>query len=374
MMRVLYVNHSCVLQINQTRLAKLAELPGIEVAVLAPTWWRERDVDKTYAFEHPGETSYKVYPTKAYLAFHPNLYFYYPPALQKVIEDFKPELIHIEQEPFSLCGFQLVRAGKRRGVKLVMTTLQNLDKRYPLPFRIIERHNLKSIDHLIAGTEQIRRLWQKRAGRDDTLVIPLGYDPAKFHPQDCSLLRARLNLKGFVIGYLGRLIEAKGLATLLQAAAKLNSELSLLVDGRGPYKTTMIELARELELEDNLVFVDPSHDEVPDYINCMDVLVLPSFSTPRWTEQFGRVLVEAMACGVPVIGSSSGAIPGVIGDAGLIFEERNAEYLTCQLKRLMDDTALRHELSRRGIERALTEFTWAKVVQRMYAVYQQCFG
>ncbi len=371
-MRVLYINHSCVLRVNQTRLVELAKLPNIEVALLAPTQWRERNIGATYTFQQPKENSFKAYSIKTYLNFHPIFYFYEPFRISQIIKEFKPDLVHIEQEPFSLSAFQLVRAGKRQGVKLVMTTYQNLDKKYFPPFSLIESYNLRSINHLIAGTEQIKRLWQRRSGREDISVIPLGYNPAKFHPQRCQTLRNSLNLKSFVIGYLGRLIEAKGLATLLQATAILKEKFTLLIDNQGPFKKRMVELAQTLGLGEKLVFIEPSHEEVPDYINCMDVLVLPSFTTSRWTEQFGRVLIEAMACGVPVIGSSSGAIPWVIGDAGLIFQERNPGDLAHQLERVINDTTLRQNLKKKGTERALAKFTWKKIAQKMHTVYEKC--
>ncbi len=121
-MRVLYINHSCVLRVNQTRLVELAKLPNIEVALLAPTQWRERNIGATYTFQQPKENSFKAYSIKTYLNFHPIFYFYEPFRISQIIKEFKPDLVHIEQEPFSLSAFQLVRAGKRQGVKLVMTT------------------------------------------------------------------------------------------------------------------------------------------------------------------------------------------------------------------------------------------------------------
>ncbi len=371
-MRVLYVNHSCVLKINQTRLTELAKSPDIELALLAPMRWRERDVGKTYIFQYTKESPFRCYPTKACLNFHPILYFYEPFRIRQIIKEFKPDLVHIEQEPFSLSAFQLVRIAKREGMKLVLTTLQNLDRHYPSPLRVIEHYNLQHIDHLIAVTDEIKCLWQKRSAREDISVIPLGYDPAKFHPQSCQALRNSLNLRGFVIGYLGRLIKAKGVITLLQATAKLKREFTLLISGRGPYKKNIIESAKKWGLGNKLVFVEPSHQEVPNYINCMDVLVLPSFTTSRWAEQFGRVLIEAMACGIPVVGSSSGAIPWLIGDAGLIFQERDADSLGHQLERVMNDASLRNRLKNKGRERALVEFTWGKIAQKMHSVYQKC--
>jgi glycosyltransferase involved in cell wall biosynthesis len=104
----------------------------------------------------------------------------------------------------------------------------------------------------------------------------------------------------------------KGLATLLKAFSLLiqNPACHLLIVGSGDYREEMLSLASQLGIRERMILVDavPAED-VPRYINCMDVLVLPSITTPGWVEFFGRVLVEAMVCQVPVIGSSSGEIP-----------------------------------------------------------------
>ncbi len=103
----------------------------------------------------------------------------------------------------------------------------------------------------------------------------------------------------------------------------------------------------------------------------LDVLVLPSLTRPNWKEQFGRVLIEAMACGVPVIGSSSGEIPYVIGDAGLIAAEGNVAALRASLQRLAGDRALRTELAARGRRRVLERFTHEHVARQTMTVYRE---
>jgi glycosyltransferase involved in cell wall biosynthesis len=114
--------------------------------------------------------------------------------------------------------------------------------------------------------------------------------------------------------------------------------------------------------------------QMPAYYRQLDVLVLPSRTRPNWKEQFGRVLVEAMACGVPVIGSDSGEIPHVIGDAGLIFPEGKADILRAHLSRLMGDPTLHADLARRGRERVLARFTQAQVAAQTYQVYRSVLG
>ena len=109
---------------------------------------------------------------------------------------------------------------------------------------------------------------------------------------------------------------------------------------------------------------DVSHDEVPAYLRAMDLLCAPSRTTARWTEQFGRMLIEAMACGVPVLASKSGEIPHVVGDAGVLIPEDDPVKWTEAIDSLVADAATRAELSARGLARARAEFAWPVVARR----------
>jgi glycosyltransferase involved in cell wall biosynthesis len=113
----------------------------------------------------------------------------------------------------------------------------------------------------------------------------------------------------------------------------------------------------------------PSGD-VPAYLNQLDVLVLPSRTQSNWKEQFGRVLVEAMACGVPVVGSTCGEIPNVVGDAGLVFPEGDTDALRGRLNQLMTTPELRCRLGQAGRERVLAHFTQAEIARRTVELYR----
>ena len=109
---------------------------------------------------------------------------------------------------------------------------------------------------------------------------------------------------------------------------------------------------------------------MPQRLRELDALVLPARTQANWREQFGRVLVEAMACGVPVVGSTCGEIPGVIGDAGLVVPEGDVAALADALRRLRDDHQLRADLGGRGRARVLEHFTHAHVAQATVQVYR----
>jgi len=109
---------------------------------------------------------------------------------------------------------------------------------------------------------------------------------------------------------------------------------------------------------------------VPQYLRQLDLVVLPSITRPNWKEQFGRALIEAMACEVPVIGSSCGEIPNVIGDAGLVFPEGDVAALRGHIESLQCDPARRREMGERGRARVVEHFTQGRVAAETYAVYR----
>jgi glycosyltransferase involved in cell wall biosynthesis len=176
----------------------------------------------------------------------------------------------------------------------------------------------------------------------------------------------------FVIGFVGRLLARKGLFVLLEALAELDGAWELHVVGTGEARAEAEALAERLGIAQRVVFMgqQPS-TAMPAIMRRFDVLVGPSLSTPRWKEQFGRMLVEAMACGVPAIGSDSGEIPNVIGDAGLVVPEGDSVALRAAIARLRDDATERRTIAERGRARVLALFTQEAVARRTYVVYQE---
>jgi glycosyltransferase involved in cell wall biosynthesis len=174
------------------------------------------------------------------------------------------------------------------------------------------------------------------------------------------------------VGYAGRLVEEKGLWILLEALAELDGDWRLELYGHGPLKSALRSKAISWKLDERVVFATPvASTDVPSRLRRLDALVLPSLTRPNWKEQFGRVLVEAMACGVPVIGSDSGEIPNVIGEAGLCFPEGDASALRDCLSRVMHSEELRNELSARGRARVLERFTHGRIAAATGEVYRQ---
>ena len=176
-----------------------------------------------------------------------------------------------------------------------------------------------------------------------------------------------------VLGYLGRLSPEKGIQDIISALPSLPTNTRLLIVGGG-VSTEIEHLAQQCGVGDRLIFTGAiNRVDVPRYVNAMDVLIVPSRTTPRWKEQFGRVIAEASMCGVPVIGSSSGAIPEVVGENGLIFPEGNVRMLAAAAHLLLDQPQFRLELGMHAHRYARQHFTWERVARDRYALYQEIF-
>ncbi len=298
-----------------------------------------------------------------------HLYLY--PGISSIIGREKWDLIHLDEEPFNLATYHALRRCSNH--RAVFTTWQNLMKRYPPPFDLFERYVYQNAAGAIAGNVESLDLLRKRGFCKPAVHIPqLGVDPTIFCKQDSSALRRKLALdSSFVVGFIGRLHREKGVDTLIRAFAMLPVSSVLVLVGRGPHRPELEALIEHFGLAKRIRWV-PWVDsrDVAEYMNAIDVLVLPSRTRRNWKEQFGRVLVEAMACETCVIGSNSGEIPRVVGDAGMIFHEGDERELADRLQQIMDSPLLRETLGRRGRQRVLEQFTYAKIAAETVRFYR----
>jgi len=212
-------------------------------------------------------------------------------------------------------------------------------------------------------------------------VLPHGVDPTVFAPRSGVARPREFPESGATVGYACRLDAAKGVWDLLEAARLAAqhgaSEFSLVLIGGGPLRGDIVRAAKHAEdIPPVRVIQHVPHRQMPAYLNALDVLVLPSRTTPRWKEQFGRVIIEALACGVPVIGSDSGHIPHLINDTGggLIFPEGDVKALAENIERLLNNPVERELLAQRGRQQVLEKYTWGRIAQRVTDVLLEIGG
>lgn len=361
-MKVLMISKACVVGAYQKKLEELASFPDVDLTVIVPPFWKdERGIVR---LERAYTAGYRLVVKPLALNGHFHLHFF--PGLRQFVQELRPDILHVDEEPYNLSTWQAMRAARSTGARCLFFTWQNLRRDYPPPFSWMERYVLASANHAIAGNREAARVWREKNYRGPITVIPqFGVDPSLYPYRKPRPLGDR----PFVIGYVGRLVEEKGVDLLVQGAAQLQGNWQIRIVGSGPFRAPLEKLARRLGIASRFQIQAPlPSTEIPQIMQELDVLVLPSRTRRNWKEQFGRVIVEAMACGVPVIGSSSGEIPFVIGNAGLIFPENDANALRNALDRLRDD-ALRQELARTGRDRVLAHFTQAQVAKQTRDVY-----
>ena len=374
-MRVLIISHNYVHQAPRAKLRALGALPDVDLSVIVPKQWRFQPQGwvRALASEEP---EYRLFTLSTLITGKEGLCVYV--GLWKKLREIRPDIIHIEHGTASLSLAQILLLGQLGGLKIktVFFTWVNRNYQLKFPLNIAEQYNIGRSDGAIAGNRDAFDVLGNRGFNKLITVLPLwGIDVSLYSSRDSNAIRQSLGIidEKFVVGYVGRLVRAKGLLYLIKALAQVPNS-ALLIAGNGPLREEMAMLAQNLGVDVKFAGVIP-HTQVVGYMNAMDVMVLPSLTTPSYDptfkEQFGHVLIEAMACKTPVIGSDSGEIPNVIGEAGLVFHEGDVDDLTEKLQLLMDNPSLRAELAAKGRQRVLEKYTHQRIAQETYQVYQE---
>ncbi|MDQ6746701.1 MAG: glycosyltransferase family 4 protein, partial [Candidatus Dormibacteraeota bacterium] len=217
-------------------------------------------------------------------------------ALTRAIDDFKPDLVDVHEEPYFIGGIQATLAARR--IPVVMYAAQTREKFLPPPFGYLHSRVLRRVRAFYPCCLEAADLLRRRGFQGPLEVVPLGVEEELFAVQPT----------GDRIGFIGHLVVEKGVDQLMGYGSRL------LCIGAGPLELDLRAAGAEVR-------VARSTAEIAAALAQMAVLVAPSITTPRTREQFGRALAEAMAAGVPVVAYDTGAFPEVVGDAGIIVEE-----------------------------------------------------
>ncbi|MCL4504423.1 MAG: glycosyltransferase family 4 protein [Chloroflexi bacterium] len=365
-MRVTLLSKALVVGAYQRKCELIAENNDIELTVLVPPAWRTgKRYDRLERLYTDGY-DLRVLPLRMNGSFH----LHYYPALARELARLRPDILHIDEEPYNLATYLALRAAQACHAKTVVFSWQNILRQYPPPFRWMEHYVLAHVDSLIAGSASARTVMRAKGYQSDAPVIPqFGVDTEVFLPK--TRTKKGDGNTPFTIGYAGRLVREKGIDVILQALAGLPEQIHAVIVGAGDQAEPLHMVAEKLHIGERVRFLPPVPSaQMPDVYSNLDVLVLPSRSQPNWKEQFGRVLIEAMACGIPVIGSRCGEIPNVIADAGLIFDEDDVAGLRDCIMQLFNQPALREGLALRGRARVMAHYSMRQVASETVAVYR----
>ncbi|MBN1348786.1 glycosyltransferase family 4 protein [candidate division KSB1 bacterium] len=374
---MLYIEHAAAYPEEQNKYVTLSKLPYLDIVLIRPESWK--DGSRTENFKmHARASSFKsVLANSAFKGFRHRSFF--TNNVGKAFRNFQPDIIHLFEEANTFFSLQalILKLMYCRSAKLIFDNFQNIitdhvDYRfYPL-YESIEKLVFKHAICATARYEGSKQFLEHKNFKKRIYELPWGTDVSRFRPTDGSHIRQRYKLDGFTIGYIGRIENEKGIFLLLDAIANIKQDITLLVAGTGSAKQKMLEMAEKYRLGKKFRYVGYiSHSELPAFYSALDCIVVPTITMNRCKEQFGRVLVEAMACKTPVIGSTSGAIPSVVGNAGLVFRENDVDDLVQKIVLLANNVELRQRYSQAGKQRVHQCFSLQKFSERCLEIYHE---
>jgi glycosyltransferase involved in cell wall biosynthesis len=365
--RLLSIAHSYCVELNRSLARELARAGAgeWEVTAVAPSFF-QGDL-RPIALERSGCDNYRLEAAPAFLTRRIHVFFYGLRLRQILREGW--DLVHCWEEPYILAGGQIAWWTPTR-TPYVFWTGRTIVKKFPPPFSLIERYCVdRCAGWMARGELGVRAMAARGYGNKPHCAMPLGVDTERFRPDAAARksVRARLGWDDNatavpVIGFMGRFVPEKGLAMLMRVLDRLRSPWRALFLGGGPMEPQLRDWAAAYK--DQVHILAAAHAEVPAYLNAMDLLCAPSQTTPGWSEIFGRMLIEAFACGVAVVAADSGEIPSVVSDAGVIVAERDENAWVNALEILLASRESRLELAARGRHRACADYGWPAIAKR----------
>ena len=360
-LKILSIAHTAVRHsAGRLRYYPLAARSDLDVHLVVPTRWHQ--FGRTLIADPPTENvrlTVHVLPIRLSRMGRAAWYLHFYPGMRRLIKQIRPDVIHLWEEPWSIVALQACLL--KGAAALVLETDQNTLKHLPPPFEVVRRYVQSYADHILSRSVDATKVLRATGYTGPVATIGYGVDQQTFWPGPAAK-KSGSTSSGLRIGYVGRLVEEKGIDDALEALTRTASYVSLAIMGEGPHELRLRQRVDDLQIGDRVVFRKwgEPHD-VADFLRGLDVLVLLTRTTREVREQFGRVIIEAQACGVPVIGSRSGAIPDVIGEGGWIVPERDPQGLAKLLDEIASDENARKSRGIAAQRNVATRFTYEAV-------------
>jgi glycosyltransferase involved in cell wall biosynthesis len=360
---ILAIGHAPILQVNR-RMYRAFARKGWKIELAIPDrhpWTLE---PARVEVRHPDDPPIHYLPVKG---FYTRTWSFV--GLTRLLAARRPRFVYLENEPDSVMAWTVGRWCVRNDAQLVVNTNEN---DVPPVFEALRKRGLKPalrslrtrlwaratrpyIAHVVAICEDGRAAMRAIGFGDAVTVAPLGFDAALFFPDESRRIavRRQLGLELPVIAYFGRLARNKGVHLLVSALGRLKHlRWQFLIDGltaaSDEYALQLRACISEMGIEERTTSITATHEEIPDFMRAADIVVLPSI----WREQYGRVAPEAMACGCTVIAADIGALPELVGSAGLLVPPGDVGALTSTLEELLEAPEKCQQLAKAAVARA----------------------
>jgi glycosyltransferase involved in cell wall biosynthesis len=333
---LLVVSHACVVAANQEVYRCLRER-GMSLKLVVPDRWADAYRENKFLPSALSGMEDAIIPVRTVGVGRPQRHSYLGNPIG-LIRRLQPDVIVIEEESHSLAALEWGMAASRLGVPFGVQVAETLDRSLPTLIVRSRKRILRNAAFVMARSPAAGHLASEWGARGEVALVPHAVP-------SWPTCRERRPSGPFTVGYAGRLVPEKGLDDLVTAVLRMETPARLLLVGDGPMRDQLQRMAPSVE-----VIVGRRHEEMDKVFTEMDVLVLPSRATATWEEQFGRVLVEALWCGTPVVGAESGQIPWVVNTTGggRTYPEGNISALSMILDELAGDPDQRDALASQG--------------------------
>jgi glycosyltransferase involved in cell wall biosynthesis len=353
--KLVVVSSASILFVNRAAYRSLALDYGVDLHLVIPFFEGDSNLDLNHdVFEGEGfEVTYLKLS-----GLHTR--FQIAKNFRALINNLKPSHMLMDFDPATLIVLQAIFFSRKFKTKIAVISLENFERNFlreswfgvikcniKLAFGGLFAHSILcyvkskiSVSYAVSNDGiNVLRGW----GFATVYKSPLGFDDKLFHKKPLQNSQNLKNMMGIcdrTIAYFGRLVPEKGLDVLLDALVlikdlKWHFLLDTFKDYQSPYESHLLQKIEQLDLNDRVIYFDANHSEMPDFINIADVVVLPSIQTPKFKEQYGRVIQEVMACEKIIVGSNTGAIPELIGEYGYLFSEGDVKLLADILRNLI---------------------------------------
>jgi glycosyltransferase involved in cell wall biosynthesis len=277
-------------------------------------------------------------------------------ALRRLLTDIRPDIVHVEEEPESPAAFAMVHEALKLEIPSVVFSWRSLPRRYGFMERRRRKRTLAEACGVIGGNRIAEGLLAEAADGVPTMSLPQnGVTPPPVIEREPRQLLS--------LACVGRLVPERGVDMLLRACGQLMGPWQLVVAGTGPEQEELEEQAERLGLAARIRWMGPvSRTQITALWPEIDCLVVPSRSTPTWTEPYSPVLIDAMANGVAGVVTAEGALPELVGDAGIV--TRSDEELLTALQELIATPSRRTELGQAARLRVLERYSNAAIARK----------
>lgn len=367
-MRAVVISRTYINPAFRGKLRSLAGM-GCAIAVAVPEHWHQPITGGSLSASWGDDAGVRIVPVKVRnIGGRNSSAVWDRSTLRKLLRDFRPDVLQIEEEPWSQVASVVTRLCARMKIPPVLFSAESVSRSYVFSQRWRRARSVKRAAGFIGENKVAAGLLSR--GRPDvpTIVIPqVGVSiPRMLTP---------IPHQRFTIGFVGRLVPEKGLDILLRAAVRLQGDWDLVVVGSGPAQEELEGLAERLGIAARVTWMGAlPPEELPGIWPRLDCLALPARTTRQWVEAHGRAIIEAMGFGLPVVGSASGALPEIIGPAGLVVLEDDVPALTEALQELIHSTPRRMAFAQEGRRRVMGEYVDAAIARKTLAFWHTVSG